>query len=234
MTRTFKVLIALAVAAGLLIIAGSNTVRSAGDSLENHFINPPDEAKPRVWWHWTGGNVTKEGITKDLEWMKRIGISGGQVIENKIEFFTPEWFDAVRHAAAESDRLGLELSIFSSSGWSLTGGPWVKPEQAMKKLVWSETNVEGPMRLTQKLPQPPSNFGAFGSLRGLSGSRSTSSDTFYKDSAVIAFRTPPDETLMEDLAPIVTTSGGKIDPSLLMDDIIATSATIVAGKDGIA
>ncbi len=248
MTHTCKVFFAAVVAVGLLILAGSVLARNAGDSLERGFVDPPDAAKPRVWWHWTGGNVTKEGITKDLEWMKRVGIGGaqmadigfggGQIVENKIEFFTPEWFDAIRHAAAESDRLGLEMSIFSSSGWSLTGGPWVKPEQAMKKLVWSETNVQGPMRFDQKLSQPPSNPGAFGGLRGLSGpgsdSRSNLSDTYYGDSAVIAFRTPPDETLMEDLKPAVTTSGGEIDPGLLMDDSAETRATIIAGQNGIA
>ena len=233
---------------GLSILAGSGLARNTGDSLEKGFVDPPDAAKPRVWWHWTGGNVTKEGITKDLEWMKRVGIggaqmadigmAGGQTVENKIEFFTPEWFDAIKHAAAESDRLGLEMSIFSSSGWSLTGGPWVKPEQAMKKLVWSETNVQGPMKLDQKLPQPPSNPGAFRqparAERHSSDSRSNPSDTFYGDSAVIAFRTPPDETLMEDLKPKVTTSGGDIDPGLLMDDNIDTRATIAAGQDNVA
>src|SRR5580765_3381840 len=82
------------------------------DALEQGFKNPPDSAKPRVWWHWTGGNVTKEGITKDLEWMKRVGIGGahmadiggaggGQTIENPLTFFTPEWFDTVKHAAVE-------------------------------------------------------------------------------------------------------------------------------------
>jgi hypothetical protein len=248
MMRTFRVLIAAAIVIVLSIVAGSVLAENAGDRLEKDFVNPPDEAKPRVWWHWTGGNITKEGITKDLEWMKRIGIGGaqmadigmggGQAIEKKIEFFTPEWLDAIRHAAAESDRLGLEMSIFSSSGWSLTGGPWIKPEQAMKKLVWSETNVQGPMKLDQKLPQPPSNPGAFGGLRGLSGargdSRSNPADTYYGDSAVIAFRTPPDETLMEDLKPQVTASGGTINPGLLMDDLAETRATIAAGQDGSA
>jgi signal recognition particle subunit SEC65 len=125
--------------------------------LEQGFQNPPDSAKPRTWWHWTGGNVTKDGITKDLEWMKRAGIGGmhladvssgsGQTVEKKIAVRNPEWLDAVRHAASEADRLGLEMTIFSSAGWSETGGPWVKPEQAMKKLVWSETAVEGPRSL---------------------------------------------------------------------------------------
>ena len=115
------------------------------DFLERDFRNPPDSAKPRTWWHWTGGNITKEGITKDLEWMKRIGIAGmqladvsfggGQTVENKIEFASPEWLDAVLYAASEAERLELEMAIFSSAGWSLTGGPWVKPERGIWKQV---------------------------------------------------------------------------------------------------
>jgi hypothetical protein len=243
MKHICKALIVAAAIVGLSALA-----QNAGDSLEKGFVDPPDEAKPRVWWHWTGGNITKEGITKDLEWMKRVGIGGahmadigsggGQTIEKKIEFFAPEWFDAIKHAAAESDRLGLEMSIFSSSGWSLTGGPWIKPEQAMKKLVWSETNIQGPSKFNQKLWQPPSNPGSFGSLRGRSAvsgdTRSAPTDQFYGDSAVIAFRTPPDETLIEDLSPKATTSGGDIDPAPLMDDNINTRANIIAGQDNVA
>jgi hypothetical protein len=250
MKRKFGAILAAAAVVLLSVMAGASLSQSPGDALEKGFADPPDEAKPRVWWHWTGGNITKEGITKDLEWMKRVGIggahvadigtAGGQTVEKKIEFFTPEWFDVIRHAAAESDRLGLEMSIFSSSGWSLTGGPWVKPEQAMKKLVWSETIVHGPLKLEQKLPQPPSGSGAFGGLRGLSsaaggrGPGGAPAETYYGDSAVIAFKTPPDETLMEDLKPKVTTSGGYIDPTPLMDDVVATRATIVSGKDDVA
>ncbi len=225
-----------------------NRAQSAGDELAKGFVNPPDAAKPRVWWHWTGGNITREGITKDLEWMKRVGIggaqmadigmAGGQTVEKKIEFFMPEWFDAIKHAAAESDRLGLEMSIFSSSGWSLTGGPWVKPEQAMKKLVWSETNVQGPMKFKGKLPSPPSSPGNFGSLGGLKddngGKRVNPAEQYYRDSIVIAFRTPIDEMSMEDLKPKAAGSGGVMDPRLLMDDLISTKATIAAGQDNVA
>ncbi len=241
-------LIALSAVVLLLILAVSNTAGRAGNDLESGFADPPEAAKARVWWHWTGGNITKEGITKDLEWMKRIGIGGahiadigfggGQVVEEKIDFFTPEWFDALRHAAAEADRLGLELSIFSSSGWSLTGGPWVKPEQAMKKLVWSETNFEGPKSLDLRLPQPPSHSGAFGALRrakeGPSGGDSAKSDAFYRDSVLVAFPTPPDETEAEALKPRATAGGVEIDPGSLMDGMLDTGPTVVPGGDGIA
>ena len=228
------------------------SAQTENSALENGFQNPPDSARPLVWWHWTGGNVTKEGITKDLEWMKRVGIggaqaadigmSGGQSIEHPISFFTPEWFDAIRHAAAESDRLGLEMGIFSSSGWSLTGGPWVKPEQAMKKLVWSTTEIKGPVKFHDKLQQPPAGRGMLSSLRGTAppagsepGRDATSGGTpFYRDSAVIAFRTPPDETLMQELHPTVTSSSGQINGAALMDDSFSSGVKIPAGSDGAA
>ena len=146
----------------LCCVTGSAAAQDSVRSLEQGFKDPPGSAKPRTWWHWTSGNVTKEGITKDLEWMKRVGIGGmhladvaaggGQSVEKKIIFGSPEWLDAIRHAASEADRLVLEMSIFSSPGWSETGGPWVKPEQAMKKLVWSETNVAGHRRNRETAP----------------------------------------------------------------------------------
>ena len=182
MNRTCKAIITAAIPLWLSALAGLAVAQSSVDALEQGFKNPPDSAKPRVWWHWTGGNVTKEGITKDLEWMKRVGIGGaqaadigmggGQTIEKPISFFTPEWFDAIKHAASEADRLGLEMAIFSSSGWSLTGGPWVKPEQAMKNLVWSTTEVHGPLEFNDKLQQPPSGRGMLSSLRGTAAGRS--------------------------------------------------------------
>jgi len=141
MNGTQRALLTWATLVGLSAPTGLAVTQAQADALEQGFRNPPDSAKPRVWWHWTGGNVTKEGITKDLEWMKRIGIGGaqaadigmggGQTIDKPINFFSDAWFDAIKHAASECDRLVLEMTMFSSSGWSLTGGPWVKPEQAM-------------------------------------------------------------------------------------------------------
>lgn len=84
------------------------------------FQNPPDGAKPRVWWHWMSGNITKEGINADLEWMKRIGIGGfqnfdaglnsPQIVEKRLVFMTPEWKDAFRYATTLADQLGLEMA----------------------------------------------------------------------------------------------------------------------------
>jgi hypothetical protein len=213
------------------------------DPLEAGFKSPPDTAKPRTWWHWISGNVTKEGITKDLEWMQRVGIGGfqladvsfggGQTIDAPLAFGSPEWLDAVRHAAAEADRLGLEMGIFSSPGWSVTGGPWVKPEQAMKKLVWSECVVEGPATFDGVLEHPPIVNGAFGN-QGRGGRRGDNppDPTHYGDSAVLAYRTPAEETSLADHNPGVTASGGEFDAAVLFDDDLNSSARIAPPAGG--
>src|SRR5664280_1620605 len=128
------------------------SAQNPGDALERGFQNPPASAKPRVWWHWMNGNITKEGIKLDLEWMKRVGIGGfqnfdaalntPQVVEKRLVYMTPEWKDAFKYTATLADQLGLEMAIAGSPGWSERGGPWVPPAQAMKKFVWSETRVE--------------------------------------------------------------------------------------------
>src|SRR5580692_11795269 len=222
-----------------VIFAQRAPAQFLSDALEQGFQTPPDSAKPRTWMHWTNGNVTEEGITKDLEWMKRVGIAGfqisdvaagsGQVVDKKINFGTPEWYHAVRHAAEEAKRLNLEMSIFSSPGWSEAGGPWVKPEQAMKKLVWSETRVDGPRAFDAKLPEPPSNEGP---VRDLSAGARPDAPKFYRDSVVIAYRTPVAAQDMPALHPKATTNNGPIDAGPLLDDSLNTSVNIAAPKDG--
>ena len=230
----------LAIAAlALASLAVTAAAQTAPDSLLAGFKNPPDSARPRTWWHWTNGNVTETGITKDLEWMKRVGIGGfqladvsaggGQEVEPKIHFGTEEWYHAVRHSAEEARRLNLEMSIFSCAGWSEAGGPWVTQPMAMKKLVWSETTIDGPKRLDSQLPSPPSNEGP---VRDSNAGARPDAPHFYRDSAVIAYRTPQDSVPMASLQPHASTNDGPIDDAPLLDDSLNTSITINAPKDG--
>ena len=222
--------------AAMFAAASVAVAQTAGDPLLAGFKTPPDSAKPRTWWHWTNGNVTEDGITKDLEWMKRVGIGGfqlvdvasgnGQVVEPKIHFATPEWYHAVRHSAELAKQLNLEMSIFSCAGWSEAGGPWVTPEMAMKRLVWSETTVAGPVQFGQRLPQPPSNEGP---VRDSSAGAQGNAPHFYRDSVVLAYRTPDGPT-MQSLKPKVTSSAGVVDGAPLMDDSLNTGITIAAQK----
>ena len=174
--RTRRVVLGVTAA---IVVAAPSAPAQNPTALERGFSTPPDAAKPRVWWHWMNGNITKEGITADLEWMKRVGIGGMQMFdgslgvpqftEKRLVWMTPEWQDAFRHAGVEASRLGLEMTIAASGGWSETGGPWVKPAQAMKKLVWSEARVTGPRQFAGKLAPPPSNNGPFQGMRNASG-----------------------------------------------------------------
>jgi hypothetical protein len=134
-------------------LAPSPLAQNATVSLEDGFKNPPNSARPRVWWHWMNGNITKEGITLDLEWMNRVGIGGFQnfaaslttpkLVDKRLVYMTPEWKDAFLYATTLADQLGLEEAIAGSPGCSESGGPWVKPSHGMKKVVWSETRIQG-------------------------------------------------------------------------------------------
>src|SRR5437868_10345826 len=144
------------------------------DALKQGFENPPNGARPRVWWHWMNGNITKEGIKLDLEWMHRVGLGGFQnfdaalstpkLVDQRLVYMTPEWKDAFKYATTLADQLGLEEAIAGSPGWSESGGPWVKPNQAMKKLVWSQIRVEGGKPFIGTLPHPPTTTGPFQNL----------------------------------------------------------------------
>jgi len=192
------------------------------DALMREFSNPPESAWPRVWWHWMNGNISKEGIKLDLEWMHRVGVGGfhnfdaslstPQVVERRLAYMTPEWKDAFRYAITLGDQLGMEEAIASSPGWSETGGPWVPPSQGMKKYTWSETFVVGGSPLKGALAHPPSNTGPFQDIADRDnpppapGGRAA--PQFYGDAAVVAYRRPPADVPIESLHPRLTASAG--------------------------
>ncbi|MBS1859572.1 MAG: discoidin domain-containing protein [Acidobacteria bacterium] len=247
-TSTRTVLFGLAVIPLTLLAVFAVTAQPGEDALRRGFMNPPDSAKPRVWWHWMNGNITKEGIKADLEWMKRSNIAGmqnfdaalntPQIVEKRLVFMTPEWKDAFKYATTLADQLNLELAIAGSPGWSESGGPWVPPAQAMKKFVWSETRVEGGAPFTGKLPKPPGNTGPFqnmvGGRRGFGGAPEPTGPQpeYYADAAVVAFRIPADDRTMKELAPKVTSSGGTFDLAALTDGDLARSTLLPAAPAG--
>jgi hypothetical protein len=226
----------------LVVVQCKGPSKDYGAQLEAGFLNPPDSAKPRVWWHWMNGNVTKEGIRADLEWMHRIGIAGfqnfdagmttPQVVEKRLVYMTPEWKDAFLFTTKLADSLGLEMAIAGSPGWSESGGPWVKPEQAMKKFVWSETRVEGGKSFSGILPKPPSTTGTFQNIVRTRRSMNTEDiapmPEYYADAAVVAYRIPDNDLPMAELQPKVTSSGGKFNLADLTDGNLAKSTLLPA------
>lgn len=201
-------------AARLLLGLAASTLAMAvplhaqtGDTLATEFRDPPDSARPRVWWHWLSGNIAKEGIHADMEWMKSVGIAGlqmfdgdmgaPQIVPHRVKALTPEWLDDLHYAASEADRLGLEFAMAAAPGWSETGGPWVAPESGMKKLVWSETRVSGKGRIT--LASPPSTPGPFLNVpkRSQQGELETLVKPYYRDVAVVAYRAPAGDGVLK-------------------------------------
>jgi hypothetical protein len=233
----------ISTAAGILLLtlfgqpASSQTAATPpqgnADSLKSGFVNPPHSARPLVWWHWMNGNISKEGIKLDLEWMHRVGIGGfqnfdaalatPQVVEKRLAYMTPEWKDAFKYATNLANQLGMEEAIAGSPGWSESGGPWVPAPEAMKKYVWSETVVQGGKPFTGTLAHPPSNTGPFQDLP--IASTAFKEPQYYADSAVVAYRAPASDQMSQ---PKITWSGGTIDPALLTDGDLATTTSLPA------
>ncbi len=158
-----------------------------------------------------------------------------QVVKERLVFMTPPWRDAFKHAVQTADRLGLEMSIAGSPGWSESGGPWVTPEQAMKKLVWSETRVTGGKRFHAPLPRPPAIAGRYQDQplgAGITDDAGAPLQDFYRDVAVIAFAVPPVDAA--PLEAVVTSSAGPIDATLLSDGHLVKGVALAFPKDGSA
>lgn len=142
----------------------------AADKREAGFVTPPSSVQTGTYWYWIEGNISKEGVEKDLEAMKAAGINrafvaniggagtGDPNSQYKVEFMSDEWWNITRAALKKATELGIDIGMFNSPGWSQSGGPWIKAGQTMRYLNSSRTVVKGPGRVTVKLPQPADEF----------------------------------------------------------------------------
>jgi hypothetical protein len=167
----------IVLALGALFSAVATSVQGA--DLATEFQTPPDSAKPWVYCFWLEGNVTREGITADLEAMQRAGIGGLLFMDGAMgnpvgphRFMSESWREMFKHMVAEADRLGIKINVNNDPGWAGSGGPWITPQIAAQKVVTSETVVEGPKAVDAALPQPPT------------------AHNFYRDIVVLACPAP--------------------------------------------
>ena len=206
----------ISVAIAIILSAISCTPQNSIEELQRGWENPPLSARNRVWWHWMNGNITKEGIRKDLQWMKDTRQGGVHnfdaalgtptIVDKRLIYMDEGWKDAFAYAVKVADSLGLEFTVASAPGWSSTGGPWVSEQDAMKKLVWSEAYASGNVNMS--LPEPPHTTGAF--LDGAPAGRGAAGTNYeyYEDIAVIAVKQPADRQTVSSLGAKVTASGG--------------------------
>lgn len=156
-------------------------------SLEQAFANPPDSARPWVYWCWLNSNVSEEGITADLEAMKRVGIGGVLTLDvdqgtpaGPVKFMDDRWQKLFHHAVREAKRLGMEINMNNGVGYFGSGGPWIPFDKAQQTVVTSEQRITGGQVWTGTLARPVSR-------------------PDYRDIAVLAFKEPlqkPNERLI--------------------------------------
>ena len=183
--------------------------------LYEQFMDPPQAARPRVWWHWMDGNVSMDGITKDIEWMERAGIGGFHqfdaggigmrpIVDETMPYNSPQWKVAMHYAMDLAAAKGMETAVASAPGWSSTGGPWVKSEDAMKKLTWRTKEVTGGPYV-QLIHMPPL-FDTPGSYQNIPDGGDA--EPWFEHVATLAVKLPDAELSMQEMGAKVTSSGG--------------------------
>jgi hypothetical protein len=185
--------------------------------LEAGFLDPPEQTKPWCYWYWVSDNLSKEGLTRDLEAMARVGI-GAALIGNiflddvpagPVKVLSEAWWGMIAHALREATRVGVHIGLFNCPGWSQSGGPWIGPEQTMRYLASSETRVTGPQAMEQVLPVPQPDF---------------------QDVAVLAFPAPQhDADTLRMQSPRVTCTPAVTHAHHLMDGDLSTSIVFPPG-----
>jgi hypothetical protein len=207
-------------------------------TLEEAFRNPPPKTRPGCYWYWINDNISKEGITKDLEAMARVGIGRayiGHIFNHEgpndtpvgtVPFMSDAWWEALQWAVKEAGRCGVEIGFFNSPGWSQSGGPWIKPSQSMRYLATSETVIVGGRRIEQVLPVPEiKTFPKAGGLQQKpTGDPFTADD--FQDVKVLAFRQPDAEAVDLDMARVEASSPTIQPLAHLLDGSARTSVKI--------
>jgi len=166
----------------------------AEQTLEQRFDNPPDSAMPGVYWYFNDGNLNSKEMTAELENMKEVGINKVLFLEvnlgipkGPVQWMTETWQNTFVQMVRDSERLGIDVNLGIGPGWCGSGGPWVKPENAMQHLVFSSVDFKGPQKISQKLPVPDQRQEPFLSMR----------HPFYEDFAVYAF--PSADPVIRDI-----------------------------------
>ena len=203
--------------------AHGSTAGKKTSHLEKVFKNPPEAAKPWVMWWFQDGNVTKEGITADLEAMSANGIggvylftigsqrAGSGIVDKPAIPLTDYWWDVIKYTASEADRLGLKMALNACDGWATAAAPEITPELSMQELVWSETKILGGTTFTGIPEQPKTRLG------------------YYRDLAVWAIPLPVRNGIsMEKMEPEITSNIPGIDVSQLKK----SNGSIVSDKPG--
>ena len=184
------------------------------------------------------GNVTQDGIRKDIEWMERVGIGGFHqfdaggigmkpIVSEPMPYGSPGWKVAFRYAMELANAKGMETAVASAPGWSSTGGPWVKPEDAMKKLTWRTLEVTGPGLQVLHMPEPFKSPGRYQNIP-----ENSNVEPWFQHVATLAVRLPDAEKSLSEMGAYVTSSSGQFTVSQLSNGDFSDGQELKAGNDG--
>lgn len=201
-----KVFFLITLVATLVVCSCSNHAdKSSLSELKKGFLNPPDSARPGVYWYFMDGNISKEAITADLESMKKVGIGTVLFLEvnvgiprGKVDFMSEEWMNLFTHMVRESERLGITINLGVGPGWCGSGGPWVTGEKSMKHLVYSFVQVSGSEKKPIILPKPMPMKPYFGEEAFTPELKKKWLD-YYEDVCVLAFPALSGEFKISDI-----------------------------------
>lgn len=159
-----KRLLAAAALTAAMAITGACT---STEELARDFATPPETVQTGIYWYWISGNISEEGVVRDLHAMKRAGINrafignigqDGLYTERNVLMMSDEWWKILHTALKTASELDIEIGIFNSPGWSQSGGPWVKPDEAMRYLASAQIEVEGPHHIETTIAAPAADF----------------------------------------------------------------------------
>lgn len=216
-----RVLLALLIV--ISIITNAQVSKNCNALNKEDFNNPPMQARPSTYWMWMNGHITKEGLTADLEYMKRnkygaamMFNAGVGIARGPIDYASPQWDEMTIHAVKEAERLGMELYLQNSPGYSGTGGPWITPEYSMQQLEWTEALASPDKKgwIDVTIPRPYAKQG------------------YYKDAFVLAYPALKSETsLFQEQVKKVSLNDSEIDKTLFADNNLETQIHLDKEKD---
>lgn len=208
-----KRLLAAAALTAAMAITGACT---STEELARDFATPPETVQTGIYWYWISGNISEEGVVRDLHAMKRAGINrafignigqDGLYTERNVLMMSDEWWKILHTALKTASELDIEIGIFNSPGWSQSGGPWVKPDEAMRYLASAQIEAEGPRHIETTIAAPAADF---------------------EDVRTIAYPAPEEYASRPDAA--IKTDFGADNAAAIADGDPATGITLPAGR----
>jgi len=145
----------------IALFSGQQAAAEGFDKMQKMFVETPKDQPLAVYWYWLDGNISEDGVVKDLQAMKKVGINRVQIgmigdgqgaPHGPVRMFSPKWWKILHIMFKTATELDIEVGLFNCPGWSQSGGPWIKPEESMRYLAAVNDTIHGPMKYQAKLP----------------------------------------------------------------------------------